>query len=84
MNENKYIGMTLREVSQISGINFKGYVVFVLRDEQDDTGRRIGECFHIRHFLDKFPGLAECRVKIAHDFYGETILRVVEVKNENP
>ncbi len=80
MHECRFIGKTLREIAENSGPNYKGYVVFVLRDDQDDTGRRIEACFHLRHLLNKYPGLADCTVKIAYDYYGETILRVREVK----
>lgn len=76
MNESRFIGKTLREIAEKSDLNFKGYVVFVLKNDQDDTGRRIESCFHVRHLLHKHPELADNKVKIAYDYYGETILRV--------
>ena len=80
MHEQRFIGKTLKEIAAKSDLNFKGYVVFVLENDQDDTGRRVGQCFHIRHFLQKHPEMANYKVKIAYDYYGETILRVKEVK----
>lgn len=78
MHEDKFIGRTLREVAKKSAPGSKGYVVFILRDTQDDTGKRIGWCAKVGHLLHKYPGLAACKVKIAYDYYGETILRVLE------
>lgn len=78
MHEEKFIGKTLRQVAKKSGASSKGYVIFILRDAQDDTGKRIGWCARVGHLLHKHPGLAACKVKIAYDYYGETILRVLE------
>ncbi len=78
MHEDKFIGKTLREVAKKSAPGSKGYVVFILQDATDDTGKRIGWCTHVSHLLNKCPGLAACKVKIAYDYYGETILRVLE------
>lgn len=80
VNEQRFLGKTLKEIAAKSDPNFKGFVVFILKDDQDDTGRRVESCFHIRHFLQKHPEMANYKVKIANDYYGETILRVKEVK----
>lgn len=80
VNEQRFLGKTLKEIAAKSDPNFKGFVVFILKDNQDDTGWRVESCFHIRHFLQKHPEMANYKVKIANDYYGETILRVKEVK----
>lgn len=76
MNESRFIGKTLRELVTASGPNHKGYAVFVLQDDRDDTGQRAGNSYTIRNLLHLHPELADHTVKIAHDYYGETILRV--------
>ena len=76
MNEERFVGQTLGSIAAQSDINPKGYVIFTLRDSQDDTGKRLAQCQHVRHFLAKYPYMARCKVRIAYDYFGETILRV--------
>lgn len=79
MKLSEYIGTPLRGLAKVTGYYDKGYVVFLLRDSQDNTGRRIRKDFSIRLVLHHHPELAECEVVYAENYYGELILRVKEV-----
>lgn len=77
MKLSEYIGKPLRGLAKTTGLHDKGYVVFLLRDDQDDTGRRICKDFSISLILHHHPELSNCVVKYAYNYYGERILRVI-------
>lgn len=71
-----FIGRTLIDIHRACGVNFDGYSVFVLQDENDDTGIRLGESISIGLILKDNPQYANCKVKYENDFYGTKVLRV--------
>ena len=81
MNYKNFIGHTLGDLAKNTGFNFKGWVVFLLRDKDDGTGERVAEGFRIGHIIGKRPELVGCIVKYAHDYYGQTVLRVIDPKS---
>lgn len=72
----KYKGKTLKELTEITHIFNKVLRVFVLDGEDDDTGRHLIDCFSVQQVIDQIPALADARVVLAENFYGETILRI--------
>ncbi len=76
------IGKTLAEVHKDCGFNIFGYSVFVLQDENDTTGKLLGEDISIGLILRKHPQYANYKVKYENDYFGTTVLRV-EKGNEN-
>lgn len=75
-----YIAYTLGDLAKKTGTNFKGWAVFLLRDKDDDTGERVAEDFRISYIISRHPELADCVVKYSNDFYGQTVLRVIDPK----
>lgn len=80
MNYKNMIAQALGDVAKNTGFNFKGWVVFLLRDNDDGIGERVAEDIRISHILCKHPALSSCIVKYAHDYYGQTVLRVIDPK----
>lgn len=72
------IGKTLVEIHKEYGCNIGGYSVFVLQDENDKTGKPLGEDFSIDMILQKHPEYANYKVKYENNFYGTTVLRVIK------
>lgn len=70
------VGKTLAEIHRDCGYKAKGYAVFVLGNESDETGKLLDEDFSIGLILKKHPQYANCKVKYENDFYGTTVLRV--------
>lgn len=80
MNPKTFIAHTLGDLAKNTGFNFSGWVVFLLRDKDDDTGERVAEDFRISQIVRKHPELTGCIVKYANDYYGQTVLRVIDPK----
>lgn len=76
----EYHGLTLEEVAQITGVNWKGYAAFLIpADHPDDIiGELVGEDFTVELILNSHPELAGCVVKYTNDFYGQIVLRVAQ------
>lgn len=71
-----YIGKTLMELGKECGVNYNGYAVFALQDENDILGVLIDEKLHLGLILKKHPEYANWKVKFQNDYYGTTVLRV--------
>ena len=69
-------GKTLGYVAGYFGFRAKGWRVYTLADENDDTGTRASEDYDLRRMLRDRPELKECRVAAAEDYYGMLLLRV--------
>ena len=72
------IGKTLLEVAKDCGVHYKGYSVFVLRDEHDTVGKPLYEDISVGLILRKYPEYANYTVKLENDFFGTTVLRVIK------
>lgn len=72
------VGKTLLQVSRECGSSMKGYSVFVLQDDKDTTGKRLDEDISVGCILKNHPEYANAVVKFENDFYGTTVLRVME------
>ena len=79
-NPKTFVGQTLGDLVKNTGFNFYGWVVFLLRDKDDSTGARVAEDFRISQIVRKHPELTGCIVKCANDYYGQTVLRVIDPK----
>ena len=79
MNEARHIGKTVLEVALKSDINPKGYVVFLLSDNRDTVGKRIGCYTHLRQLVSQHPALKFCEIKESYDYFGQTIMRIRRV-----
>lgn len=79
------VGKTLLEIHLEYGIDFSGYSIFVLKDENDETGEQIDENISIGIILRKHPEYAAYKVKYVNDFFGMTVFRVIKelTINEN-
>lgn len=73
----KIEGLTLGFVARILPMKRAGYRVFILDGRKDDTGRLAASGYELRQILWAHPELKRCRVAMAEDYYGETILRVL-------
>lgn len=80
MNPKNYIGRTLEDLAACTGVNHYGWRVFLLRDDKDDIGKQVGADYNLRLILYRNKKLRRCVVKIAYDYYGEYILRVIDPK----
>lgn len=78
MRTSDYVGKTLVDLAKVTGSNYKGWAVFLLRDEKDDTGARMGEAFTLREILRRHPELTDCVVKYSNDYFGQNVLRVID------
>ena len=79
MNEARHIGKTVLEVALKSDINPKGYVIFLLSDNQDTVGKRLGCYTHLRQFVSQNPTLKFSEIKESYDYFGQTIMRIRRV-----
>lgn len=70
------IGKTLAEVHKDCGVNYGGYSVYVLQDENDTTGILLDDDISIGLILRKHPEYADKKVKCENDFFGMTVLRI--------
>lgn len=75
------IGKSLGDLAKVTGFNFKGWAVFLLRNTEDEIGARVGEFFSLREILRKYPALGNCVVKYANEYFGQTVLRVIAPNN---
>lgn len=74
-----YEGKTLKSLAKELAADFyNGYSVFVLQDENDNTGVNVDESFSLGDILKKHPELSDMVVKTVNDFYGLTVFRVIE------
>ena len=73
----QYEGLTLKEIAPDLDCNYKGVVIFQLRDVNDVQGRRIAEDFSLKTLLFRLPNLSDKKVVSANDFFGQTIFRVL-------
>lgn len=72
-----YIGKPLVEVAKETDPDFRGgYSVYVLQNENDDTGKHIDTSWSVRAILRKHPEISDYKVKFENDFFGTTVLRV--------
>lgn len=69
-------GKTLKEIADLQYWFSNGVSVFVLENENDDTGHEIGTELSVGMILKEHPYLASCEVKYENDFYGIKVLRV--------
>ena len=72
-----YIGKALVEVAKETDADFRGgYSVYVLQNENDETGKHIDTSYSVRAILREHPEIANYNVKFNNDFFGTTVLRV--------
>ena len=72
-----YIGKSLVEVAKETDVNFRGgYSVYVLQNENDETGRHIDTSWSVAGILREHPEILDYKVKFENDFFGTTVLRV--------
>ena len=76
MNFSEFIGKTLGELAEVTGIYRKPIRIFVLAGDNDDTGKWRTDVYSIRQAIIAHPDIKDAVISIAYDFYGETILRV--------
>ena len=72
----KYLGKTLRGLSEETHIFCKPIRVFFLSGPEDPVGQLLAEGFSIKQILQMIPASEDMVVKKAENYYGETILRV--------
>lgn len=69
-------GKTLREIADQQYWFNQGVSLYVLQDENDDTGKEVGMELSVSMLIKQFPYLEHCKVKYENDFYGIQVLRV--------
>ena len=72
------IGKTLSEVAMdLSPSFYGGYSIYVLQNEFDTVGVHIDTSYSVSAILINHPYLSDYKVKLENDFYGTTVLRVL-------
>lgn len=72
-----YVGKTMKEIADTTTRFWYPVRVFLLQDEQDNTGRPDASGYTVKNILGINPNLTNAVVKYAEFYYGETILRVL-------
>ena len=73
-----FIGKTLAEVAKETRPTLSGYIVMILQDEEDTTGKRLDELYSVKAIIKEHPEIAKYKVKFENDFFGELVLRVIK------
>lgn len=73
-----FIGKTLAEVAEETRPALSGYIVMILQDEEDTTGKRLDELYSVKAIIKEHPEIAKYKVKFENDFFGELVLRVIK------
>ena len=73
-----FIGKTLAEVAEETRPALSGYIVMILQDEEDTTGKRLDESYSIKAIIKEHPEIAKYKVKFENDFFRELVLRVIK------
>lgn len=76
------VGKTIQELWEQGWGRFSQVGVFVLKDEDDDTGKRLDEAFGLRSILNAYPYIADYEVKFHNVYCGEQIIRCIERKDK--
>ena len=73
-----YIGKTLNDVAHdMNWYSKNGVCIFLLSNENDSTGKQVAESFSVRDILKRKPHLADKKIKLVNNFYGEVVFRVI-------
>ena len=76
MKPEHYVGKTLSELADQTGVSWQPIHVFVLEDEEDDTGKHLMAAYSLRQIITAHPAAAAATVVTANDYYGDIVLRV--------
>ena len=71
-----YVGKTMQELAQMTSQFWYPVRVFVLNNDQDNTGTPTVTGYTLKTILNMRPSLSSAVVKFAEFYYGEIILRV--------
>lgn len=76
MEKRDITGLTFGYAARYRGFRLKGYRVFVLPNEDDDSGRIVATGYDLKHIALQHPELKKMRVVSEEDYYGKTDIRV--------
>lgn len=73
-------GYSLGYAARSCGLRQKGYRIYLLQGEDDQTGVLIADGYDLKSILRLKPELRRCRIELEEDYYGIVILRVREAR----